>query len=360
MSLLKTLMKKLFSSLLSSSRRRLQQTTDNQLSQPRLTLCPCCGARFDGSLAVDGCTNCGARQVGEPLARPAACELPHYGRSLFALACGVNLIIVFLAATLMRAFERGANDFWAIVAASETAAWQLKYVWLPLTVVAAFLTARLYKTVCRNQVRFGGARLAGAGAALSVAAFVLGIMLVGVTIPERLRQRRLAAQAHNEAVLYQAAAVLLEYSARYGTLPGEIEDLRKLPDTDGRVAQVIANFSDAEAYTPASSMQASAAKAATTKPQRRGNGNLRSTAAVAATAMRARNISFKSAAPDVNDGVTFTNYDLVWAGADGIIGTDDDRALRDGLLVAAKTKSAAKSEAKAYASPTSNANKKNR
>ena len=57
-----------------------------------LTICPCCGFKFVGALS-NGCRQCGARAVGEPLPRPAH-ELPSYGRAV-VLAVAGSLTVLF-------------------------------------------------------------------------------------------------------------------------------------------------------------------------------------------------------------------------------------------------------------------------
>ena len=61
-----------------------------------MTICPCCGEKFDGELS-DGCVACGARAVGPPLARPER-ELPSYGHALAVSAAGVVLLLAFFVA----------------------------------------------------------------------------------------------------------------------------------------------------------------------------------------------------------------------------------------------------------------------
>jgi len=286
-----------------------------------LTVCPCCGTRVQ-TFSPFTCSACGARSVGVPLIRPVH-QLPVYGRTLFAFLCGALLLFAFLIVTMMRWYERASFNFWSLIAAAETAAWQLKFAWLPATVLAMIGGTIILKSVRGDRARFGGVSLARAGVAMSVAACLLGVTFIAVTIPARLRQREVARQAREEAILYAAASALLQYSAQYGTLPGDVHELKKLPDPDGRIAAVIANFADAESYQPSSPLQATARAP---KKSRRPS-----------TRPALRNVAFNSntAAPST-DGVVFTNYALVWAGADAILGTDDDRALRDGALVSPK------------------------
>ncbi len=102
-----------------------------------MTVCPCCGFKFEGDLQRDGCASCGARAVGPALSRPVR-ELPSYGRSLFVGVTGGVMLATFLVSTLSALFERGSASFgfWSIMGAAETAAWRLKWVAIPATIFA--------------------------------------------------------------------------------------------------------------------------------------------------------------------------------------------------------------------------------
>ena len=86
-----------------------------------MTVCPCCGFKFEGDLEHDGCASCGARAVGPALSRPVH-ELPSYGRALFAAVTGGVMLVAFLVSTLVALFERGASSFgfWTIMGAAES------------------------------------------------------------------------------------------------------------------------------------------------------------------------------------------------------------------------------------------------
>ena len=101
-----------------------------------MIICPCCGLKFDGDLR-EGCTGCGARAVGPPLARPEH-ELPSYGRALFVGATGALLLLAFLSSTAFAIYEQDTFSlrFWNMVAAAETAAWRLKFMALPLALLS--------------------------------------------------------------------------------------------------------------------------------------------------------------------------------------------------------------------------------
>ena len=64
-----------------------------------MTICPCCGFKFEGNLR-EGCGSCGALSVGEALPRPEH-ELPSYGRSLLLAVTGSLMVLVFLTQTII-------------------------------------------------------------------------------------------------------------------------------------------------------------------------------------------------------------------------------------------------------------------
>ena len=86
-----------------------------------MTVCPCCGFKFEGDLN-DGCASCGARAVGPPLSKPVS-ELPSFGRSLFVGVVGGLLLITFLVGTIIALFETKPVSlrFWSLMGAAETA-----------------------------------------------------------------------------------------------------------------------------------------------------------------------------------------------------------------------------------------------
>lgn len=305
--------------------KKVQSSTE---AHPGRTLCPCCGAWFQGTLAV-GCTNCHARAIGEPLQR-ATRELPNYGQSLFAFLGGAVLSLIFVVAVFIEWYKRGQADFAvdksltfdfaSILAAAEAVAWATKFSWLPLAFIAVSIIAVACRRIARHKARFVGLSFARVGFVAACVSLFSAVTLISITIPERLERRELARQAGQEAILYAAASALLEYQNRFGTLPGDLNELRKLPDTNNRISIILARFADADAYLPSSSLQASA-KA---KPRR------------TASRARLRNAVFNANLNPETEAITFTNYNLIYPGLDGIRGTADDLTLRDGLIVASK------------------------
>lgn len=282
----------------------------------KLTVCPCCGLKFEGDLRA-GCSGCGARAVGAPLAQPEH-RLPTFGRALFVLASGAAMLALLLIKTLLVLIERAAAfpDLWSVVLAAETAAWRLKWIALPLAVLALWSGARICRSLRVSPARFAGRRLAHGGLAVSVLATLLIATLIGITVPERWRWRQRGIEAATLAQSYALQRALLEYRVRYKTLPATLDDLRRLPDPDGSIAAVIASI-DFNAYK-SWSVQARLPEAKSRA--RRG------------TVMRS--VSLASAADDaLDEGVSFTNYEMRLPGEDKILNTADDWILRDGITL---------------------------
>jgi hypothetical protein len=295
-----------------------------EMKSPRLNICPCCGAQTAEDLQVDGCRACGALAVGPPLARPEY-ELPALGLPLAVAVSGALLAFVFAVSILFallsqKTFSLGFSD---ILAAAETAAWRLRWTLLPLSVVAAYAGRRALARIGRTPARYAAPRLAYAGFSLSVLVAFGSYALVGVTVPERLRLRRVAAEAARQAPAYDAVRALLEYQQQYGSYPTNPDDLRRLPDHDGSVARAI-EMIKAGAYDPDATI-ASLPPAPTGARGPRGNVNV----GVRSVALR----------PGVDDlrgpGLPFTNYTLRLSGPDEKLNTEDDVFVRDGQIVAA-------------------------
>ena len=136
--------------------------SDSVSEEPNIvTICPCCGFKSESALQAvtgDGCSSCGARSVGEALPRPEH-ELPSYGRSLLLAVMGSLMVLTFLTQTfvaLTQRASRGATstlaffsmipfDVMAWLAAAETAAWRLKWVMIPVTIVVLYGSQKLYR-----------------------------------------------------------------------------------------------------------------------------------------------------------------------------------------------------------------------
>ena len=281
-----------------------------------MIICPACGSSVEGQLRL-GCSACGARAVGPPLAKPEH-QLVSFGPAvLAALGGGVMLVGLLASTTVVWIVSKGAAlSFGTIVAAGQTAAWQLKWISIPLAIAVIWAASRSLKTIQKSPAQFGGLRIARGGFSAAVLATLLVATLIGVTVPERLRRRQWGIDAAENARAYTLARALLEYREQHGTLPPRdewMQQLRTLPDPDGSIAEAL-NYVDINGYEATSVTAAAAPK---TKPLPRG-GALR-TVSLTTTA---------DAAP-----VSFTNYDLRLPGKDKKPNTEDDLVVRDGLIL---------------------------
>jgi hypothetical protein len=282
-----------------------------------LTICPCCGFKFHGALS-SGCKQCGARAVGEPLPKPAQ-ELPSYGRALVLAVSGSLLALVFLVQTLIAFFQLSSKSFgfWTWVAAGETAAWRLKWISIPVLFVTLWFGRKLYRSIRLEPNRFCGLKHARRGLLASSVVALLIALLIGITVPARLRHRRLAQEAAVLAQWYTFERAMLEYRIKYKTYPADLKDLlERIPDADGTLAAALANL-DSSAYHPSADVAANA-----TEKSRGLRG------------MVIRQASLSSATDDTPaGGLSFTNYELRLPGEDKIMGTDDDWFGRDGMIM---------------------------
>jgi hypothetical protein len=281
--------------------------------------CPSCGSNFEGDLRL-GCPSCGARSVGPPLAK-AEHQLPSYGRAVVVSAGGVAMSGVFLAAVIAALVEFGAFPprFGSIINAGEVAAWRLKWVMLPVALIVLWSGARIIRSIKQQPSKFIGLRAARLGF-MSTALVTLMIgTLIGVTIPERLRQRQAAINASIYSRAYSFSRAQLAYRELHGFIPGQdelITELKTLPDPDGSIADALLNL-DVSGYQ-ASTIVASATSKG--KPlAMRGNA--------------IRSASTNSVPAADHGGVSFTNYEVRLPGEDKVLNNDDDLIIRDGLVM---------------------------
>jgi len=281
-----------------------------------LTICPCCGFKFHGALS-SGCRQCGARAVGDPLPRPAY-ELPSYGRALVLAVTGSLVVLVFLVQTIIAFVQHyaGSFGFWTWVAAGETAAWRLKWIAVPALFAVLWFGRKLYRSILVKPERFCGVKYARRGLLASATVAMLFVMLIGITVPARLRQRQISKEAAFRVQGYVLERALLEYRIKYKTYPAYLKDLsERIPDPDGSLAAALSNI-DANAYRPSVDV----ATNATDKP--------RSPRRVVIS-----KVSLSTATDDTpSGGFAFTNYVVILPGEDKIMGTDDDWVVRDGMV----------------------------
>lgn len=232
------------------------------------------------------------------------------------------MVIVFVTQTVIALLSRPpvSFDFWSWIAAAETAAWRLKWVALPVTIVVLWGGRKIYRSMLQEPARFCGLRYARCGLTASASIPVLIAILIGVTVPTRLEYRQLGNEAGILALGHTYDRALLEYRARYGRLPDDLKDLRQLPDPDGSIAAALNHFKPewfGTAYKPTAEV------AAKQKP-------------VTLRGAVIRNASLNAPADEpLSEGLSFTNYTLRLPGEDNLMGNEDDWIVRDGLITRA-------------------------
>ena len=300
-----------------------------------MMICPCCGKKSEFDInytSREGCGSCGARPVGEPLPRPER-ELPSFGRSLLLVVTGSLLMLVFVVQTVSSFTQKlpaaktaketfyaagvAAFDFWAWMAAAQTAAWRLKWITIPITLLVLFAARRLYRSIKASPARFCGLRYARRGYVAAVAFPVLVLIMIGITVPERLARRNLGIEAGINAAGYRVDRAFDDYKKKFETLPSNLSDLRRLPDPDGSLS-VALNQLDANGYKPSAELAAAPSK----KPR-----PLRGAVIL--------NASSDAADDAPTERISFTNYELQLPGPDKLLGTEDDLMMRDGLITKA-------------------------
>jgi hypothetical protein len=220
------------------------------------------------------------------------------------------------AKSTLAAFSMFPSDFWSWIAAAETASWRLKWFMIPLTLFVVFASRKLYRSIRLSPARFCGVRYARHGYAASVAVPFLVLILIGITVPARLRHREWGNEAGIKAGIYRADRALVEYREKFGTLPSDpLKDLAKLPDADGSLAAALKTI-DFSGYT----VNSEVAAVPTKKPQ-----TLRG--AVILKASMSSTID-----EPLSGGLSFTNYEIPLPGPDNLKGTDDDQIVRDGVI----------------------------
>ena len=214
-----------------------------------------------------------------------------------------------LMALSMIPFDRAS---WLI--SGQVAAWRLKWIMIPLTLLIVFGGRRLYRSVLAEPSRFCGIRYAKTGYIAAVSVPLLVLLLIGITIPKRLEHRQWGIEAGIKAQGYRIDRALRDYHEAFGTLPSDIKDLSKLPDEDGSLAAALKNV-DGSGYVANSEYAVVPSKK--TRPIR---------PAVI------RNASFSGAADEpLSGGISFTNYELRLPGPDQILNNDDDLIVIDGI-----------------------------
>jgi type II secretory pathway pseudopilin PulG len=231
---------------------------------------------------------------------------------------GGVMLATFLVSTIVALFERApvSFGFWSIMGAAETAAWRLKWIAIPTTIIALWAGSLICRSIRRNPKRFMWGQVAHSGLWAVIVVAVLIATLIGITVPERLYQRELREEAAIYAQGYTIQRALLDYRARYGSLPATLDELgNKLPDPDHSIADALAGI-NAAAYSPGADLAA--------LPKKKSR-SLRGSAL--------RNASLRSTDDAPEGGLSFTRYEMRLPGPDNKLGTEDDWMMRDGVII---------------------------
>jgi hypothetical protein len=241
---------------------------------------------------------------------------------------GTFLLLVFATQTfiaLAQTSARGAKsnlallsmipgDYRAWLTAAETAAWRLKWVAIPATILVLWLSRKLYRSITNSPERFCGLRYARRGYIASLAFPLLILIFIGITVPVRLEHRQWGIEEGLKAQARRIDRGLDEYREMFGSFPDSLNDLNRLPDADHSLAAALQNL-DVSGYRPSAELAAVPKQ----KPQ-----TLRGAAI--------RNASIGGSEEVITERLSFTNYELLLPGPDQQLGTEDDLVLRDGLV----------------------------
>lgn len=274
-------------------------------------ICPCCG-EVRGITAME-CTGCGARQIGEPMAKPDVL-LPKLGSSIAAFGCAFVVLFGFTAVWLLGNDMKAGRVLlvWALGDGikftkelldvnpklpyykifSYDAYRQMffqAYIWIPLSLLGVWLGRRAMQRSKSAPEKFGGFSLARFSTVLS--AILLVVLSAGAisAIPDALERGRLKKAAATRAAMYALHAEALEkYHHEYGSYPQELSDVSRvnaeaIPNTD--------YWENSFTYQP--------------------------TGVIASR----------------GSAISFSNYKLISAGPDGKLGTEDDISMEDGIIL---------------------------
>lgn len=277
-----------------------------------MIICPSCGSDASVDLRL-GCPSCGARAIGPPLAR-AEHALPSFGRGALAFTVGIALFLAFVGLLVAALIEikSGPIGFWTVVTAGEIAAWRVKWEVLFASVTALLICATAVRSISENRSRFIGLLPAQIGLAGVLTVVLMVAALIGITVPERMRQRQDSIRAEITARYHTIDRALLEYRETYRTLPTDIQELRKLPDPDGAIAEALKHV-DPGGYARGATLASAPGKS---KPSQR--------------PIALRNASSPSD-PDP-PLVSFTSYDLRLQNEHRWFATDEDYIMQDGVI----------------------------
>ena len=273
-------------------------------------LCPCCGSPHE--LTAPECLACGARPVGEPLAKPDTL-LPKLGPAMLAAGLVCLIVVGFLAVwlfannmkvgrvllvTLLGDGYKFTKEL--LVADNHLPNYRI-FAWdmsrlafftsaaiIPLSLLGVRSAWRAMRLAKVNPLEFGGLRTAQVSLVLSLLLFVTFSAAGLRGIPEALERGRTRHAAATRVLMYEHAQALQHYYYEYGTFPQEGADLARL----GTNAAPQADYWEQQfKYAPFG------------------------------TVASARGVS------------AFSSYTLTSAGPDGEFGTADDILMIDGVVV---------------------------
>jgi hypothetical protein len=282
----------------------------------QLIICPSCGSGLSVDLCL-GCPSCGARAIGPPLAK-AEHELPSFGRGALAFIIGVAMVATFVGLLIAVLIENKTwpTGFWVVATAGEIVAWRIKWEVLFISLGALWLAAHIVRSISQNPQRYIALLPAQIGLAGVLTVILLMAALIGITVPERLRQRQYSIEAAITARGHTINRALLEYRELHGSLPTDSEELVKalhtLPDADGSIAEAL-RYVDPNGYHPTTNLAVAPGKS---KPPVR--------------PVASRNVEGPSN-PEA-PAVSFTSYDLYLPSEHRWFAPDDDYIMKDGVI----------------------------
>lgn len=228
----------------------------------------------------------------------------------------LGAFLVVLVAVLIEN-KPGRLSFWSLVTAGEVAAWRLKWIALPLAIAISWVGARIARSIRQQPARYMGLRAARFGVIAAAVVAVLIAVLIGITVPERFRQRQYSIDAAYYARGYTLHRALLDYRDLHGTFPTDpdkyIEALRTLPDPDGSIAEAL-RFVEPNGYEASAQLAAASTKV---KP------------------LVTRGVTLRTVSATSNSepaGVSFTTYKLRLPNEHRLFGGDDDYILENGVI----------------------------
>ncbi|HMV87075.1 MAG TPA: hypothetical protein PLD20_05400 [Blastocatellia bacterium] len=278
-------------------------------------ICPCCGEIRPTS--VTECGDCGARQIGKPLAPPDVL-LPKLGLPFAALACATLVTLTFLAVWvfgndmkvgrvfLVSLFGDGTKLTHDLLQADPKLpyyrifsfdAYRLAFLLsaglIPASMIGIWLGWKAMKKAKTDPIRFGGLSLARFSTVFSVCLFTIFSSVTAASIPGAMARREAKQVAATRSTMYAMhAQALQKYHREYGSYPQELTDLSRV-----NAETVTGNdyWENSFSYLP-----------------------------VGVIASR-------------GSAVSFSDYKLVSAGPDGKFGTADDITMIDGVIVNSQT-----------------------